>query len=381
MPLPLIALALLSVSAAQPLTDRSADLLPLAVTNGRTMDSELADLDGDTDLDLVLASEFGQNAVLYWDGGRFVHAPSAITQGKRHDTEDIAVADFDGDTRPDIVFVAEDDQTNELYLNAGDGTFRDESARLTLTGVSNAVLALDIDTDGDIDLLIGNNGPNFLLLNDGNANFTDASAERLPQQSDITQDIEAADLNGDGHLDLVFANEGSNRVLINDGKGFFTDETEARIGIRPREETREVAIGDVDGDGDHDLVFANVAWTGSDPRDKLLINDGAGKFTESRSFPSDEAFSVDADLADVDRDGDLDIVTANIGPGANVPIRVYLNDGKGSFTNATSDFAPPTGFIHGIDVECADLNGDGAIDFYIANHVSYDAILLGATAE
>lgn len=381
MPLPLIALVVVSVSAAQPLTDRSAELLPLAVTNGRTMDAELADLDGDTDLDLVLAAEFGQNAVLYWDGGRFEYHPMAITPGKRHDTEDIAVADLNGDTRPDIVFVAEDDMTNEFYINIGNGTFDDASVGFPVTGVSNAVLAVDVDADDDLDLLIGNNGPNFLLLNDGSANFTDASAERLPQQSDITQDIEASDLNGDGHLDLVLANEGPNRVLINDGKGFFADETETRIGIRAGEETREVAIGDVDGDGDHDLVFANVAWTGSDPRDKLLINDGTGKFTESRGFPADEAFSVDADLADVDRDGDLDIVTANIGPGANVPVRIYLNDGSGSFTNATSDFAPPTGLIHGIDVEVADINGDGILDYYIANHVSFDTILLGAKAK
>ena len=381
MPLPLIAIALFCVTAAQPLTDRSAELLPLAVTNGRTMDAELADLDGDTDLDLVLASEFGQNAVLYWEGGKFVHAAGAITQSRRHDTEDIAIADFDGDTRPDIVFVAEDDQTNELYLNRGNRVFEDASDRIPVGGTSNAVLALDVDNDGDMDLLIGNNGPNFLLLNDGEANFTDASEGRFPAQSDVTQDIEAGDINGDGFLDLVLANEGPNRVLLGDGNGRFTDHTEVSIGIRAGEETREADLGDVDGDGDLDLVFANVGWTGSVPTDKLLLNDGKGHFTESKSFPAESVFSLDADFADVDRDGDLDIVTANLGPGANVPIRIYLNDGKGSFTNATSDFAPPTGLIHGIDVECADINGDGAIDFYIANHVSFDAIPLGAWAE
>lgn len=381
MSMPLIALVLVAVSQAQPMTDASGDLLPLAVTNGRTMDSELADLDGDTDLDLVLATEFGQNAVLFWDAGRFVHSPDAIAQNKRHDSEDIAVADLDGDDLPDLVFVAEDDQINELYLNNGDGTFRDESARIKVTGISNAVLALDIDADGDLDLIIGNNGPNFLLLNDGRANFTDASTERLPAQSDITQDVEAGDFNGDGSVDLIFANEGPNRVLINDGKGFFVDETEGRIGIREGEETREVAVGDVDGDGDLDLVFANVAWSGTDPTDKLLINDGTGHFAESAEFPAEQVFSVDADLADIDLDGDLDIITANLGPGANVPARVYLNNGTGSFTNTTSDYITQSGLIHGIDVECADINADGIPDLYIANHMSYDMILLGTKPE
>lgn len=365
--------------AAQPLADRSVDYLPLAATNGRTMDAELADLDRDGDLDLVLASEFGQNVVMFWDGERFEVQPGAITPGKRHDSEDIAIADFTGDGWPDIVFVAEDDQTNEFYINLGNGTFDDASMGFPVTGISNAVLALDVDADGDLDLLIGNNGPNFLLLNDGAGHFTDASADRLPEQSDITQDIEAGDINADGFADLVFANEGANRILINDGKGFFTDETDARLGLRPTEETREADLGDVDNDGDLDLVFANVAWSGADPTDKLLLNDGKGHFAESDAFPADKVFSVDADFADIDSDGDLDIITANLGPGAVTPIRIYLNEGAGSFTNATGDFAPPTGLIHGIDVEVADINADGIPDLYIANHISFDTIMIGTS--
>jgi len=372
---PILAAALLSVHA-QPMTD-STDLLPVAATNGRTMDAEFADLDNDGDLDLVIAAEFGQNAVLLWDGSRFILKPDAITQGKRHDSEDIAIADLDNDGDLDLVFVAEDDQTNELYLNNGDGSFTDASDRIPVTGVSNAVLALDVDADGDLDILIGNRGQNALLINDGNANFTDEASTRFPAHTETTQDIEPGDINGDGFIDLILANEQANRVLINDGKGFFTDETEARLGLKPNQETREADLGDIDNDGDLDLVLANVAWSGADATDKLLINDGKGNFTESDSFPADSAFSVDIDLADLDNDGDLDIITANTGQGAVIPIRVYLNDGSGEFTNETAAYMPTGGLIHGIDVEIADVNGDGKPDLYIANHVSFDMLYIG----
>ncbi|RNC81018.1 MAG: VCBS repeat-containing protein [Phycisphaera sp.] len=362
--------------SAQPLEDMSASYIPLAATNGRTMDAEFADLDGDGDLDLVLAAEFGQNVVCFWEDNRFELQPDAITQGKRHDSEDIAIADFTGDGLLDIVIVAEDDQTNEFYINSGDGTFADASDRIPVSGTSNAVLALDIDADGDHDLLIGNKGTNVLLLNDGAGNFTDASDERLPTQADTTQDIEAGDIDGDGDPDLIIANEQANRILINDGKGIFADETQGRLEIKALEETREADLGDVDNDGDLDLVLANVAWSGADPTDRLLLNDGSGIFTRSDGFTADSVFSVDADFADIDSDGDLDIITANLGQGAAIPIRIYLNDGSGGFTNATTDIVNPMSLVHGIDIECVDINNDGSIEMYLTNHVSSDVFMV-----
>ncbi len=376
MTLSFLTAVVLSLSS-QPLKDMSASYIPLAATNGRTMDAEFADLDGDGDLDLVLAAEFGQNAVCFWHNDRFVLQPDAITQGKRHDSEDIAIADFTGDGLQDIAIVAEDDQTNEFYINSGDGTFVDASERIPVSGTSNAVLALDVDSDGDLDLLIGNRGANVLLLNDGAGNFTDASDERLPTQADTTQDIEAGDIDGDGDPDLILANEQANRILINDGKGFFTDETQGRLEIKALEETREADLGDVDGDGDLDLVLANVAWSGADPTDRLLLNDGSGVFTRSDEFPADSVFSVDADFADIDSDGDLDIITANLGQGAAIPVRIYLNDGSGAFKNATTDLVSPMSLVHGIDIECVDINGDTSPDLYIANHVSSDTVMIG----
>ena len=370
-----------SRGAPDKMTDASADLLPLALTNGKTMDAELADLDGDGHADLVLAVEFGQNAVLVWRDGRFEHARDALPQGVLNDSEDIAIADLDGDGRPDLVFASEDTERNELYLNAGvingEPVFEDATDRLPVEGVSNAVAAFDADGDGDTDLLFGNKGRNALLLNNGDGRFTHAP-DALPPIEDTTQDIEVGDLDADGHPDLVIANEDANRVLRNRGDGTFEDITERSIGLRSSEETREADLGDVDGDGDPDLYFANVGWAGFAAADKLLINNGDGTFTDESltRLPVLPQFSLDIDFADLDGDGDLDAVLARIAQGFGRPVAVLLNDGKGRFTEPVGVL--PEGIMgQGIDVEVADLDGDGTLDIYVATHFPADLALTG----
>ncbi len=377
-----VAIALWTCTAPPvPMTDGSARLIPVAVTNGRTMDVELGDLDADGHLDLVLATEFGQNAVLFWRGSRYEHDPDALPQGIVRDSEDIAIADLDGDGDLDLVFATEDDQVNELYLNDGAGRFTDVTDRLPVTGVSNSVAAFDADNDGDVDLLFGNRAENDLLLNDGTAHFA-VAPNAMPAQRDTTQDIELGDIDGDGDLDVVLANEGANRVLRNNGDGTFADVTAETIGVRASEETREADLADVDGDGDLDLYLANVGWAGHSPQDRLLINDGSGVFTDETDarLPTLPEFSLDADFADLDADGDLDIVLARIAQGLGRPISVLLNDGSGRFS-LSNDGVPAASVGHAIDVEIADLDHDGVVDVYVGNHLPRDYVLVGGGAE
>ena len=365
--------------------DVTATHLPAGVTDGFSMDARFTDLDADGDADLVVACEFCRNLLLLNDGtGRFTDARDRFPATER-DSEDVGIADFDGDGDLDVVLVSEDDEVNELYLNDGTGRFTDASDRLPVTSVSNALVVADVDGDGTPDLLIGNNGQNRLLLNDGAARFTDATAEHLPARADVTQDLELGDADGDGDLDLIVGNEDANRLLLNDGTGRFTDAPEGALPLRATpEETREADFGDVDGDGDLDLFFANIGFfvDGADPQDRLLLNNGQGRFTDvtTSQLPADSDQTFDGDFIDLDGDGDLDLIVGTMadvrGERADAPYRAYQNDGNGLFLDATATLLPATALGNGFDIEAADVDGDGRLDLYLASRGGTDRLLL-----
>lgn len=377
-------------AAAQPEAprwiDASASHLPAGMVVGRSsMASELVDLDGDGDRDVVLAVEFGTNAVLRNEGGgRMVDATPLALRLAAHDSEDVAVADFDGDGALDLVFVAEDDRVDEYYLGDGQGGFEPAPWPIPTDDVSNAVLPIDLDGDGDLDLVVGNAGPNAALRNDG-GRFVDATADHLPGGAHVTQDLAAGDVDRDGDLDLVEGNEDGNRILLGDGAGGFAIATDParRYPARPGgEETRSVELGDVDGDGDLDLVVANVVWAGLPGGNRLLLNDGHGRFADAPAgrLPQEPSNSIDAQPADLDGDGDLDLVVANAFAGPNA-WRLLLGDGEGAFADATARLLPRPLAGNGIDADAADLDGDGRPDLYLANHGSRDVLLLSGLAE
>ena len=123
------------------------------------------------------------------------------------------------------------------------------------------------------------------------------------------------------------------------------------------EDSANVSIGDLDGDGDPDLALAKGRHT---PLvDKILLNDGKGNFTASDLGPADRTYS--AVLADLDGDRDLDIVTSNDRPDTKV---IYLNDGKARFRAAGTWGASEWSTRN---ASAADLNGDGRPDIIAAN--------------
>lgn len=359
---------------AQPLYEEVSDVaLPQEDLGGFSMDVRAADLDGDGDLDLIVAQEYRPNILLINQGeARFANESGRIPRADR-DSEDIAIGDFDGDGDLDVVVVSEDDRVNEYYRNLGTGTFENASSLIPVTGRSNAVIAHDLNGDGYPDLVIGNNGQNALLLADRESGFIDATAAWLPALEDVTQDLEAGDVDGDGDLDLIVGNEDQNRLLINNG-GRFVDESASRLPlIEEPEETREADFGDVDGDGDLDILFANVRAfvTGARRQNRLLINDGSGVFSDETAtrLPRDDANAFDGDLVDLDGDGDLDIILAQAEQGwrASAPYVVWENDGSGNYTVATERFLPNEARGPGFDIEAFDADGDGIIELYLAN--------------
>ncbi len=349
-----------------------------ATTAGAAMDAGVADIDGDGDLDIVLAFEFERNRILLNDGnGFFEDASEALLPASAHDSEDVAIADFDGDGDLDLAFVSEDDRTNELFLNEGAGGFVAAGDRIPVAGTSNAVVVADINGDGFPDLLVGNRDRDFLLLNDGSGTFVDAP-ERMPTVDGVTQDLELGDVDNDGDLDVLYGSELDNRLLLNDGAGFFSIAPRRRIPLPDvREVTREADFGDVDGDGDLDIFYANVdpGSIGS-PQDRLLINDGSGAFTDQTSsrLPVDTTSAFDGDLIDLDGDGDLDIVIGLAFGGSG--FEALLNDGTGVFVDGTQQLFGPKPPGNGFDIEQADFNGDRLADLYLVSRFGSDRLLL-----
>jgi hypothetical protein len=361
-----------AVAQAQLYTDASATL-PSAAAMRPSMDVRAADLDADGDLDLVKANEGPPNTILLNNGtGGFTAAPTSAIPQESHDSEDVAIADFNGDGHLDLVFSSEDDvvqgfsNVHEYYLGDGAGHFT-AAAYQPPDSEANAVITTDLNNDGHPDLLFGNNGTTTVLINNGAGGFTTEN-QRVPAIERTTQDLALADIDGDNDLDLFLGNEDGNLLFINDGNGFFTDATASRLPQGVQMETRKVTFGDVDGDEDADVFLSNVDFTpaGDVRQNRLYLNDGLGFFTDATAthLPADNDHTIDAIFEDVDLDFDPDLVVSNVFGG---PVKIYLNDGSGVFTDMTFEVLGQLIYRDGLGVIAADLNGDGLRDLYFAN--------------
>ena len=165
-------------------------------------------------------------------------------------------------------------------------------------------------------------------------------------------DVALGDLDGDGDLDAFVVNRGqSNTVWINNGNGVFSDDGQSLGGSK----SNGVELGDLDADGDTDAFVAN----GSGQANIVWLNDGSGVFTDSgQTLGSSD--SSDVALGDLDDDGDLDAFVANANGDPNT---VWLNDGSGVFT----DSGQTLGSSNSAAVALADIDGDSDLDAVVAN--------------
>lgn len=341
----------------------------------------LLDIDGDGDLDLVVANSKASNRLYLNDGtGVFTDASTRLPE-EQHETNGIAAGDVDGDGDPDLVLANgwPRAQFNRLYLNV-DGTFVDatESRLPASMDVTRAVALGDADGDGDLDLFFGNGSPgstgrpNQLLLNDGAGQFSDAS-NQLPANFGNTSSIALGDLDGDGDLDALIGNEASlgeqNRIYRNDGTGTFVDVTSSNFPLFP-DATLAVQLADIDGDGSLDAIVANTNVY----RNRLYLNNGSGVFADvtDTDLPIDVDANTSIAVADVDGDHDVDILFGNAQTYAEN--RLYLNRG-GQFTDVTAP-SVPYDFDWTQALATGDVDGDGHVDLLVGNQVWQNQLYL-----
>jgi hypothetical protein len=366
------------------------------------LDVALVDVDGDDDRDAVLAVEMGPNRLYINDGqGHFTWKQGALGT-KAHDSEHVLSADFNRDGYPDLIFVAEEDHAHQLFFGGPGGVFTEASERLPKMSEGNALAVDDVNGDGLPDIVIGNSaedrpgkprasGQNFLWLNDPRqpGTFIDVTATHLPTYEDDTQDIALADVDGDGELDMVVANESPpNRLLLNDGEGHFREVSKG-LQLLTRLETREVHVFDANGDGRPDILFLNLTsnnmkWD-KDPQARLLINKGRGKFRDETKMrlPANRFSSWGGMVMDFNHDDHPDLIIGAIDvPGFKpLQLRAYANDGKGKFSDVTAIVMPAASGGRSWSMAKGDVNGDGIEDLFVGTWGTQARLLLGKRAK
>jgi FG-GAP-like repeat/FG-GAP repeat len=333
-------------------------------------DASLVDLDVDGDLDLLITVSpqlvwpppFPPGFELAWrnnGNGTFTDVSATWLPGAVDDfTEDMVVGDFDGDGDQDAAFLsAAPGATLSWGFRRNDGTGR----LVPWTGPSVAPLNLrarDLDADGDVDLVRND----AWFVNDGAANFTARVIAGSPAEL-----LDVGDVDGDADLDLLLGgnswNGFGNRVLLDDGGQQFVDAT--AFPWNPDWSITGSAwnagyfgktiAGDVDGDGDHDLLSLGGS---------LAVNRGDGWF-DNRAFPwqSTSQFTYWARLVDLDGDSDLDAVYVAefLGATPQLQLRTCRNLGNGVFVDLTATIPAVAlaGFHAGTML---DADGDGDLD-------------------
>ncbi len=194
----------------------------------------------------------------------------------------------------------------------------------------------------------------YIYKGNGNGTFTLHFTYTFPTSDDTWQwNIAAGDVDADGDIDIVTAPQWSYAkmfVLKNNGFGNFVTGQQISNFISSSYHD----LGDVDGDNDLDIVIAHTS------SDNVYVykNNGIGNFNLFATL-SNTVRGHTVRLADIDNDGDLDIVIAPDTQSDGYQVRVFLNNGNGNYTLDAQKIGPIASYK---TVEVADLNNDGAKD-------------------
>ena len=320
--------------------------------------------------------------------------------------------DYNNDGFQDVFFAEFQTRQIGLFQNTGDGRLIDMTSAIPSELVPQGGILADYDNDGDEDLYLAVSNPdrNLLLRNDRGL-FTQVTfdAEAAPL---ISADAIWLDYDRDGHLDLYtsrfFGNPlRGNRLFRNNGAGLFVDRTAASgldslfhpqgggsIGgmaggdfnndgqggfvdattseIADEGLALDLAVGDIDNDGDLDIFQTATAddIEVDESRNLMLLNLGDGQFldvTEGVGLGVSilGSSAIGAVFADVDNDGDLDLIIGISRTRSGFENFLLLNDGSGIFTDATDQ----SGIEQlGGDLAVGDFDEDGFVDLFYPSY-------------
>jgi hypothetical protein len=332
------------------------------------------DVNEDGKLDLAVANRQTGNVAVHVGRGDGTFEPPRVSFAAGSPFA-IAVGDLNGDRKLDLAVANLDSASAHLLLGNGDGTFRSSSI-LAVDEHPWWVALEDVNGDGKLDLLTVNQfwGSLNVLLGDGPAELRSAWSLPIGRISAISAPVSAAlgDLDGDGRIDLAVAIDTydwrlSDHVLVLLGNGDGTFRTGPSIATGGRGAS-SVAIDDVDADGVVDIVTAN-ADTGDVT---VLLGLGRGEFRSVGNFAVAGGTSSMA-LVDVNGDCRLDAVVASA-----AGLHVLLG-GEGAVLAGGRTFGIMR--LDSYSLALADLDRDGHLDLATANHGTDDISVLAGQGD
>ncbi|MBI1330755.1 MAG: hypothetical protein GC166_12730 [Alphaproteobacteria bacterium] len=358
----------------------------------------VVDVDGDGDLDAYLTRGYYTGAqslaelkidrsMLYLNDGKghFMRDADNALSNTLRVTSGSTWADVFHTGRPDVFVSTELGAKDLFYRNLGTGHFYIDSlgAATDTKGSSFSSTFADIDGDGDMDLVVGGGGlappeKNLVFRNDGGT-FVRVEGSPLENGVSSTMAVLFADVDNDGKPDFFAtahdlasrsgfkpAGEVETSALYRN-LGGWKFERMANEPFDAKGRTGDTAaFGDVDNDGDLDLfVSPLIEDKAVEPEGgRLYLNDGKGHFTENTAFRSKPHRDIagGAAFADFNGDGNLDLIVSEY----NLGIYLYLGDGAGNFAEAPLSELNKTIAAHG-SIATGDFDGDGRMDALITN--------------
>ena len=260
----------------------------------------------------------------------------------------LAIGDADGDGNEDVFIGGAKGQPGTLYRHLGNGRLQptaQPALEMDATLEDTAASFLDADGDGDLDLMVGTGGNewgaerqyrNRLYLNDGSGHFSQSPKE-LPSTHKNTSVIAPSDIDGDGDEDVfigsrsvvgIYGVNPDHLILENKGDGSFADVTErAGYDLTEAGMITDAIWADIDGDGKDDLIT-----TGDWAAPGIYRNTGRRLAKMQTSLDSLYGWWNTVEAADLDGDGDMDLILGNQGtnlhyrPSPGNPMKMWVND-------------------------------------------------------